>query len=280
MQNGSIIPDQPASRRDRAHGPAARATSVARLIQQKKPRDLATGPGALSVCFEKSSRELSGCSVLGPATCCEPGKRPGPPPAAVKTQTVVASHAGTESTNIAPENEARQFKLHGQRSRPGPMTDPAQTWSILTVRLWSRSAAARRATRRLPLGEPPLVITTHAITSFRSSLPDPAGDQPRARSGSSPSRHGSTTRKSAESLCHVSTDTDNLSILALTINSQAEKTSRTAPAVHESIEPGDGRAGRTAPQESAMTRASTSRHPSASCASRGSSLPQASIMAS
>jgi hypothetical protein len=59
-------------------------------------------------------------------------------------------------------------------------------------------AAARRATRRLPLGEPPLVITTHAITSFRSSHPDSAGVQPRAVSGSSPSCHGSTTRKSTE----------------------------------------------------------------------------------
>jgi hypothetical protein len=59
-----------------------------------------------------------------------------------------------------------------------------------------KSAAAGRATRRLPLGEPPLVLTTHAITSFRSSLPEPTGDQPRVGSGSSPSRHGSTTRKS------------------------------------------------------------------------------------
>ncbi len=61
-----------------------------------------------------------------------------------------------------------------------------------------KNAAARRATRRLPLGEPPLVITTHAITSFRSSHPDPAGVQPRAVSGPSPSCHGSTTRKSTE----------------------------------------------------------------------------------
>ena len=61
-----------------------------------------------------------------------------------------------------------------------------------------RDAAARRATRRLPLGEPPLVITTHAITSFRSSHPEPPGVQPRAVSGSSPSCHGSTTRKSTE----------------------------------------------------------------------------------
>jgi len=61
-----------------------------------------------------------------------------------------------------------------------------------------KNAAARQATRRLPSGEPPLVITTHAITSFRSSHPDPAGVQPRAVSGSSPSCHGSTTRKSTE----------------------------------------------------------------------------------
>src|SRR4029077_15534426 len=72
-----------------------------------------------------------------------------------------------------------------------------KTWSIPTVRFWSRSAAARRATRRLPLGEPPLVITTHAITSFRSSHPELARDQPRARTGSSPSCHGRTTRKPA-----------------------------------------------------------------------------------
>ena len=70
---------------------------------------------------------------------------------------------------------------------------------------------ARRATRRLPLGEPPLVITTHAITSFRSSLPEPAGDQPRAGSGSSPSCHGSTTRKSVEGCVSVSTDNLTLS---------------------------------------------------------------------
>ena len=61
-----------------------------------------------------------------------------------------------------------------------------------------KNAAARQATRRLLSGEPPLVITTHAITSFRSSHPDPAGVQPRAVSGCSPSCHGSTTRKSTE----------------------------------------------------------------------------------
>ena len=30
----------------------------------------------------------------------------------------------------------------------------------------AEDAAARRATRRLPLGEPPLVVTNHAITSY------------------------------------------------------------------------------------------------------------------
>src|SRR5947209_6552093 len=34
-------------------------------------------------------------------------------------------------------------------------------------------AAARRATRRRPLGEPPLVVTTHAITSFAKDPPVP-----------------------------------------------------------------------------------------------------------
>src|SRR5438270_12859696 len=53
---------------------------------------------------------------------------------------------------------------------------------------------ARRATRRLPLGEPPLVVTTHVITSFTLSLPGPAGVQPRAEAGSSPSYHARTPR--------------------------------------------------------------------------------------
>ena len=82
-------------------------------------------------------------------------------------------------------------------------SDQAQGWLASGLvepnrKVMVRDAAARRATRRLPLGEPPLVITTHAITSFRSSHPDPAGVQPRAVSGSSPSCHGSTTRKSTE----------------------------------------------------------------------------------
>ena len=61
-----------------------------------------------------------------------------------------------------------------------------RTWPI---RIGQKDAAARRATRRLPLGEPPLVVTTHAITSFVLRHPGPAGVQPRARAGSSPSYH-------------------------------------------------------------------------------------------
>jgi hypothetical protein len=34
----------------------------------------------------------------------------------------------------------------------------------------TKDAAARRATRRLPLGEPPLVVTTHAITSYTTRV--------------------------------------------------------------------------------------------------------------
>jgi hypothetical protein len=88
-----------------------------------------------------------------------------------------------------------------------------------------KHAAARRATRRLPLGEPPLVITTHAITSFRSSLPAPTGDQPRARAGSSPSCHGNTTRKPADYVS-ASTDIVNLSCRACRINRQTGKGGR------------------------------------------------------
>jgi len=107
----------------------------------------------------------------------------------------------TESTGSPPGSNLTQGRKSPRfGSRPGPeriapdLVDPDR-------RVMVESAAARRATRRLPLGEPPLVITTHAITSFRSSLPGPAGDQPRARAGSSPSRHGSAIRKSADRVC-------------------------------------------------------------------------------
>src|SRR4051794_2114385 len=77
------------------------------------------------------------------------------------------------------------------RSWPGP-----RMWGLANQEP-TKGAAARRATRRLPLGEPPLVVTTHAITSFTISHPGPAGVQPRTGAGSSPSYHDRTTRKSA-----------------------------------------------------------------------------------
>ena len=89
------------------------------------------------------------------------------------------------------------------RDRVGSsLADPNRKVMVLAAaRLNPRPDQVREdlaAARRLPLGEPPLVITTHAITSFRSSLPGPAGDQPRAGAGSSPSRHGHATRKSVD----------------------------------------------------------------------------------
>ena len=126
-------------------------------------------------------------------------------PGAVSKQTAIAfSQDGRQSTSL-PKVLAKSIsslkvpivQTSGDRIRPGPLARGQKTWSIPTVRLWSRDAAARRATRRLPLGEPPLVITTHAITSFRSSHPELTRDQPRARSGSSPSCHVRTTRKPA-----------------------------------------------------------------------------------
>jgi hypothetical protein len=46
--------------------------------------------------------------------------------------------------------------------RPGPTLKS----DLAFIRNQTQDAAARRATRRLPLGEPPLVVTTHAITSY------------------------------------------------------------------------------------------------------------------
>ncbi len=56
---------------------------------------------------------------------------------------------------------------------PGPriFSDPAE------------DAAARRATRRLPLGEPPLVITTHSITSYTIGPSRPCGSPASSKTG-------------------------------------------------------------------------------------------------
>lgn len=80
-----------------------------------------------------------------------------------------------------------------------------QSDQVRTSRTWpgeqsKKGAAARRATRRLPLGEPPLVLSTHSITSFTISLLGSAGVQPRAEASFSPSYHARTTRKSTR-LC-------------------------------------------------------------------------------
>ena len=101
----------------------------------------------------------------------------------------------------------RQEDLIAHRIRPGSkpggpnLADPNRKVMV-------KHAAARRATRRLPLGEPLLVITTHAITSFRSSLPGPARDQPRAGAGSSPSRRA--PHESRPMLCVMSRPTTQM----------------------------------------------------------------------
>ena len=118
-------------------------------------------------------------------------------PRRCQTPTIKLPLPPGEGRGEGPPHDHESNESCGHRIRPGPLARDQRTWSIPTVRLWSRDAAARRATRRLPLGEPPLVITTHAITSFRSSHPELARDQPRASSGSSPSCHVRTTRKPA-----------------------------------------------------------------------------------
>jgi hypothetical protein len=109
-----------------------------------------------------------------------PGKRPGPPPERPKRGVQQISdpriHRGWDS-------DRRDWKERNVRPEPRCAT-PAGT-SDKELRL------ARRATRQSPLGEPPLVITTHVITSFMPRHPGSAGVQPRAEAGSSPSRHDS-----------------------------------------------------------------------------------------
>src|SRR5271166_1797128 len=170
--------------------------SINRTRSTKKPRNLKGRFRGLGVCLE--SREGSGRhAVLSPETCYGPGKRPGPPPAAVEGQTMKSRRRVTGHRRPLLHRAIRCKKLtrdQSDRTRILEESGPVEPNRKVMVKY----AAARQATRRLPLGEPPLVITTHAITSFRSSHPDPAGVQPRAISGSSPSCHGSTTRKSTE----------------------------------------------------------------------------------
>ena len=146
--------------------------------------------------MKRLSRELSRYSVLGPATCRDPGKPP-EPPATVKKSTVI-TRVGPNQRNTLPEQTEKRVNLTDQGAdrvecREG--INPVNPNRKVMV----KHAAARRATRRRPLGEPLLVITTHAITSFRSSLPGLAGDQPRASAGSSPSRRHAT-RKSVDAV--------------------------------------------------------------------------------
>jgi hypothetical protein len=135
----------------------------------------------LDVGFEKLSRELRQYSVLGPATCRGPGKRPGPPPATVKKQTVIARVRPSQRERLPEAIRPKAADLHGGADQVRDLE--VRTWSIPTVKLWSKDAAARRATRRLPLGEPPLVVTTHAITSFTTRFPRSRGSPASSESG-------------------------------------------------------------------------------------------------
>ena len=66
---------------------------------KKSPGTLTKVPGPF-VYVLGSRVELRGCSVLGPAIGCEPGKHPGPPPGAVSKETVSIFCRGSEATRI------------------------------------------------------------------------------------------------------------------------------------------------------------------------------------
>lgn len=120
----------------------------------------------------------------GPATWMKSRKRPGPPPASIAQlgKSGSQSRGRHVQASIDPKGMTRTLliKHAGARCRSSPGCN------LPLSRLY---AAARRATRRLPLGEPPLVITTHSITSFTLRHPGLAGVQPRSRAGFSPSHH-------------------------------------------------------------------------------------------
>ena len=78
----------------------------------------APGPGGrsrgLGVGFEKLSRELRRHSVLGPATCREPGKRPGPPPATVKIQAVDTRVGPSQGMRLPDAIRPKAENPHGE----------------------------------------------------------------------------------------------------------------------------------------------------------------------
>src|SRR5579871_329181 len=77
-----------------------RPPSAKVAIPTKKPRDLATGPGAERVSF-KLSRELGRYSGRGPATCWGALKRPSPPPA-IREEQAVATRVGPHQRTKPP----------------------------------------------------------------------------------------------------------------------------------------------------------------------------------
>ena len=241
--------------------------SINRTRSTKKPRNLKGRSRGLGACLE--SREGSGRhAVLSPETCCGPGKRPGPPPAAVAGQTMKNRRRVTGHRTPLLHRAIRCKKLtrdQSDRTRNLEESGPVEPNRKVMV----KNAAARRATRRLPLGEPLLVITTHAITSFRSSHPDPTGVQPRAVSGSSPSCHGSTTRKSTE---RVWSSDRHIQCSHQTRRDQQASSILLAGC------PTPG--GSSAHRPPFLIASSRSRHRAASSASRASPLPQQAIAAS
>ena len=124
---------------------------------KKKAPEPDQGAGALCVCFGKSSRSLM---VDAPSSARQPVvslvNDPGPPPAAVRKQADTQSIARAAGNGIRSRDHKRQSNQNLRRNGFDQADDPerAKTWSIPTVRLWSRkcgcptgnpSAAVRRA---------------------------------------------------------------------------------------------------------------------------------------
>jgi hypothetical protein len=186
------------------------------LEQQKKPRNLATGSGAGIVSFDKKlRRELSRHSVLGPATCCGPGKHHINP--CCHGSVAPASSLFHDTSTIA-----RYIK-----DPTGSEAGKARTRSILTVRLWS--------SMRLPDGHPSAAVRRaapgshytrdHLLSLEPPNPPETSLEQVRFQSAPGPST-GRTIRKSVDAVYCLSTDRLNVSATAPPINGSTWKTLR------------------------------------------------------
>ena len=158
---------------------------LSRSSNEKRPRDLMPGPGAFGDSLEvERGRSLD--SALGPATWLSPVNVPGTTtsrrsnrwPRSTAESTQVRSSSTTVKRTYSDENQARPDV---NRAWPAHL----QSGKGCGCPTGNPSAAVRRAASGCHYTRDHLLSLSH---------PGPAGVQPRAEAGSSPSYHARTTR--------------------------------------------------------------------------------------